>query len=197
MAIPADLPLERGVISCLTCHTGIQAEHAGGLNRGSAARTTGHADASLCVRCHDATGSSTPEMHAAALGQAHLTGSQQGWAVRNSSLLASTSTASDSNSCLTCHDGAMASDATARTGAVLIGLPDEGPQAHPVSVEYRMESLRPGEGGLRPESMLDPRIRLFDHRVECASCHSPYSSEPRLLVMSNEGSRLCLTCHDL
>jgi predicted CXXCH cytochrome family protein len=197
MAVPADLPLERGLVSCVTCHSGISEDHATSLTRAPAFNATAHADASLCLRCHDATGSSAREMHAAALGRAHLPGSHQGWAARNASESAVLSSASSSTRCLTCHDGAMASDATARTGAVLLGMPSQGSQAHPVAVEYRLTDPGFGDGALRPESMLDPRVRLFDHRVECASCHSPYSSEPRLLVMSNQGSQLCLSCHDL
>ena len=33
--------------------------------------------------------------------------------------------------------------------------------------------------------------------VECASCHDPHNSSTMFLRMSNNGSRLCLTCHNL
>jgi len=32
--------------------------------------------------------------------------------------------------------------------------------------------------------------------VECSSCHDPHSSNKLFLRVNNEGSRLCLTCHD-
>ncbi len=32
--------------------------------------------------------------------------------------------------------------------------------------------------------------------VECSSCHDPHTSNRLFLRVSNEGSRLCLTCHD-
>jgi predicted CXXCH cytochrome family protein len=32
--------------------------------------------------------------------------------------------------------------------------------------------------------------------VECSSCHDPHSANRLFLRVSNEGSRLCLTCHD-
>ena len=32
--------------------------------------------------------------------------------------------------------------------------------------------------------------------VECSSCHDPHTSNKLFLRVSNEGSRLCLTCHD-
>jgi predicted CXXCH cytochrome family protein len=42
---------------------------------------------------------------------------------------------------------------------------------------------------------MDPRIWLFEGRVGCGSCHSPFAGGEALLVMSNVGSRLCLSCH--
>lgn len=32
--------------------------------------------------------------------------------------------------------------------------------------------------------------------VECSSCHDPHVARPLFLRVSNEGSKLCLTCHD-
>ena len=32
--------------------------------------------------------------------------------------------------------------------------------------------------------------------IECSSCHDPHSQTPLFLRVSNESSRLCLTCHD-
>lgn len=40
-------------------------------------------------------------------------------------------------------------------------------------------------------------IRLFEGRLECSSCHNPHdNSNTKFLVMSNDSSALCLTCHD-
>lgn len=32
--------------------------------------------------------------------------------------------------------------------------------------------------------------------IECSSCHDPHAARPLFLRVSNEGSKLCLTCHD-
>lgn len=32
--------------------------------------------------------------------------------------------------------------------------------------------------------------------IECSSCHDPHVARPLFLRVSNEGSRLCLTCHE-
>jgi predicted CXXCH cytochrome family protein len=31
--------------------------------------------------------------------------------------------------------------------------------------------------------------------IECSTCHDPHSNNSKFLRLSNEGSRLCLTCH--
>ena len=67
---------------------------------------------------------------------------------------------------------------------------------HPVGVRYRRDAGRRSGSPLVPLDAVDPRIRLFDDRVGCGSCHSPYSTRDDQLVMSNERSRLCLSCHD-
>jgi predicted CXXCH cytochrome family protein len=63
---------------------------------------------------------------------------------------------------------------------------------HPIGAEQHPRG--PGDNLVHPNS-LDPRIRLFDGRVGCGSCHSPYAREHALLVMSNDRSALCLSCH--
>jgi predicted CXXCH cytochrome family protein len=63
-----------------------------------------------------------------------------------------------------------------------------------VEIEYRQTNPL-ADGPLVPQSALDPRIRLFDNKVTCGSCHSSYSDQDHELVMSNLGSKLCLGCH--
>jgi predicted CXXCH cytochrome family protein len=65
---------------------------------------------------------------------------------------------------------------------------------HPIGVRYTQRRAA-GAASLVPASALDSRIQLFDNQVGCNSCHSPFSTEKGLLVMSNERSGLCLSCH--
>ena len=112
--------------------------------------------------------------------------------------------------CLSCHDGTVAIDSFGSmpdgtqfmSGTALLGtrLDDD----HPISFVYDT-ALVNLDGGLH-----DPTIRtsglggsidadmLFDGRVECTSCHDPHglSGVPKLLRISNEGSALCLVCHN-
>jgi predicted CXXCH cytochrome family protein len=166
MVVPAGLPLATGRVTCLTCHD------PAALDRGGAALRSPPAAAGLCAACHDPLGTGRDQMHATS-GRAH--------------------DGSDSAACLACHDGSVAADVGYRLG------PPAGPPSwdrlatrHPIGVPQRPRY--PGDT-LRSPASLDRRIRLFDGKVECGSCHSVYAGTPGLLVMPNDGSRLCLACH--
>jgi len=49
---------------------------------------------------------------------------------------------------------------------------------------------------LRIRNVLDPRIRLFDQRIECASCHRLDSRDEDLLVEFESRYGLCQGCHE-
>ena len=58
-----------------------------------------------------------------------------------------------------------------------------------------------GNSVLRTRSDLPLYLRRDNNNqdvpfIECSSCHDPHSSNPLFLRVTNEGSRLCLTCHD-
>jgi predicted CXXCH cytochrome family protein len=90
-----------------------------------------------------------------------------------------------------CHDGSLAREAGGmRMGSGFFELGQAQPE-HPVPVQYRETR----ESHLKPAAALDSRIHLFNGQVGCTSCHSPFSREKGLLVMSNQKSRLCVACH--
>lgn len=182
MPVPADLPLEQGQITCVTCHDDSSAEaHARArLQHNSLLRT----NADLCSQCHDQSIMTRQSMHGSALGQAHLAWPGQ---PRHTD----THDSDRTNTCLSCHDGSLASDPGVRVGAGARSDTD-----HPIGIVYSPRSMAKVRT-LVPAAMLDSRIRLFDGKVGCGSCHSPYSSREKLLIMSNRDSALCLSCHDL
>lgn len=111
--------------------------------------------------------------------------------------------------CLSCHDGTIALGA-------LINRPQEVPFAggirfipegrarlgtdlsddHPVSFVYDS-----GLASLNPElanpSTLPPEVRLDrNNELQCTACHDPHDdSNGKFLVMPNQYSALCTTCH--
>ena len=114
-----------------------------------------------------------------------------------------------SKACLSCHDGTVALDSfggnngtTFLAGRTL--LANDLSNDHPISFPYDA-ALAASDGGLRnpatAPSGLGGTIRddlLFNGSMECASCHDVHNShnQPSLLVKSNAGSALCLTCHN-
>lgn len=175
MKIPEDLPLVGGEIACVTCHDA-SADH-GSTHTKVGVRRGGNG---LCSRCHAA---SDGFGHASAGGMlAHLRSDSVGSRFMDG-------VDAESSSCLSCHDGAMAS------GGEVHALGVGASNTHPMGPRARLDSSMATEGRLVDPSSLDGRVRLFGKAVGCGSCHSVYARSANMLVMSNLRSRLCLSCH--
>jgi len=183
--LPADFPLDwAGRLTCTTCHymhRRNRPDLTGYLLR---SETLGRA---FCLRCHEEGSGVGMERHASYLDRSHLESS--GAALKHALL------DDASIQCLGCHDGSIA-----RTGPVSVPKPSMGVWqhqsiglSHPIGVEYPVAGYRADR--YVPTGALDPRLKLFDGKLGCATCHGPYSTERHGLVMSNERSRLCLSCH--
>jgi len=111
--------------------------------------------------------------------------------------------------CLSCHDGTIALDSFGgTTGTNFVGDPiasgGDLNSEHPISFTYN-DALATNDGGLNPPSTTPSGLggtiaddMLFNNKVECASCHDVHNAlgtGGNLLVKSNAGSGLCLTCH--
>lgn len=104
--------------------------------------------------------------------------------------------------CLRCHDGTIAPDMRAGsaekpfTSKLHPGMFAAGRDSsdHPVGVEYPQLKK-----GFRPANFVtgSGTVTLPEGKVECASCHDPHNQAgaPSMLVMQNNRSALCLTCH--
>jgi predicted CXXCH cytochrome family protein len=121
-----------------------------------------------------------------------------------------TQPAGASRACLSCHDGTVAPDSyggNVGTGALLTppaSLGTDLANDHPVSFVFDT-ALANADGELfNPATALSglrgtiQQDMLFNDRLECASCHDVHNSynQAGLLVKSNAGSALCLTCHN-
>jgi predicted CXXCH cytochrome family protein len=173
MAVPQHLPLDQGRMTCITCHDDRAASHAQArINHTALLRNSLDSDV-LCSQCHDSTQQTRLDQHGSSLGQAHLHRLGQ---THHDSPPKPAAFDEQTQACLSCHDGVMSRD------VAVMGLrADTFATEHPI--------------GVRGAPSTDPRVRLFDQRVGCNSCHSPYSTEASLLVMSNHRSQLCLSCH--
>ncbi|MHC4785770.1 MAG: cytochrome c3 family protein [Planctomycetota bacterium] len=197
MAVPPHLPLAGGRITCTTCHEEGSARHRSArIQHGALLRSPATTPA-LCAECHDRWSDSRRDMHASMLGQAHLRWLDRPGTEITDDRRSSGSRDPQSSACLGCHDGTVATDAGDHTDDAVRNQAGAPGANHPVGVLYVVDGSQPDEGpALRPPEMLDPRIRLYDLRVGCGSCHSPYAGGEALLVMSNRQSQLCLSCHN-
>lgn len=113
---------------------------------------------------------------------------------------------SDSQFCLSCHDGsAIDTSAYVSAGSAIQRITAARPPIghvkgvdHPFSVDYNSaRNFDPNLRLKRPVSIRPP-VKLFNGKVECASCHDPHSCKnPLFLRISNDRSKLCLACHDM
>ncbi|MDX2119288.1 MAG: cytochrome c3 family protein [Planctomycetota bacterium] len=181
---PANLPLENGMISCLTCH-----EATPHHDRSSAkVALRASSSAALCVACHTPSATDAKNAHALAIGRAHLGPTMPFAASRGNGTLDS-----ESQACMSCHDGSLARE-SGPTGSRARHA--DHADDHPLGVAMTAgKRVNGSDFTLANPRSLDRRVRLFDGAVGCGSCHSAYSREQSQLVMSNRGSRLCLTCH--
>ena len=108
--------------------------------------------------------------------------------------------------CLSCHDGTVALAQTVKggfkggayisPGAANLGtdLSDD----HPISFVYS-DGLSAMDPQIRLASLLPSQLRLDrSGELQCTTCHEPHDNQyGKFLVMSNERSRMCTSCHDL
>lgn len=179
LATPDSLPLVDGQVACVTCHDASPDHHSAAVPVGQ--RQEG---ASLCLSCHQGTPAMSRGMHAMATKKAHLLGEY-----RTSARHGAIDLDAESKTCMECHDGTLGPDAGAHSSG-LSGTNFE----HPIGVLMRSGGHTRG-GDFKLSRRVDDRIRLFEGMVGCGSCHSPYSRESAQLVMSNQNSALCMSCH--
>ena len=168
----------KGCVACHVFHDPNQVSTAAGpVDLAAAAQ----ADRGHCKSCHfngaDRSRLSTAHLEAAALYHAKgadLTGQ------------------SPSEGCLNCHDRASESPWLQATTSAPITFQTHA--SHPYG-----KLVVPGSGpvGNRMRTEIDPRIPLFDGRIECQTCHDLTSGTKDLLVAFTTPKQMCLGCHDL
>ncbi len=177
--LPADYPADwKGDLTCSTCHEvhGTRAGLLRGDKRGQA----------MCLSCHDRaffdhmkdTGNSLQQ--AGHLGAAIAPGNR----IEIDPI---------SLQCMGCHDSQSdAGGVRVDRSGVMRHI--SGAANHPIGIPYPV-FVRSGE--FHPRNMLPKQILLPDGKLGCVSCHQVYNKQHGRLVMSNEGSALCLQCHNL
>lgn len=185
-SIPPELPVRGGMITCSTCHD----IHGEGLNvfrektyylRGS---STGR---HFCIYCHKQ--GISMEGHTDVIDVAHM-GSR--FKVTNPYEPLDPI----SKECISCHGGIVGKAVTFEPGSG-VWTHEDAAFSHPVGINYEESREQRIDSMLKPSSLIDKRINFYEGKIGCGSCHDLYSKGQRTLVMSNKGSRLCTSCHEL
>jgi hypothetical protein len=192
--VPRDWPLDqRGAITCLTCHSQLPSLQGNGRRFLRDFDEATYDTSAFCAKCHRSDGPrSSSTFHWMAVRSAH---------VRNSGATASEPAGrldATSRRCLSCHDGVNASETrSAFAGTHQPGYVGDPRRNHPVGVEYPTKVQRSRGVPFRPVSMLPREVSLPGGQVSCISCHNLYADRPGLLAVPIEGSKLCMTCHQM
>jgi predicted CXXCH cytochrome family protein len=118
---------------------------------------------------------------------------------------------SDSNLCLSCHDGTVAPGNTAVSGQVTMTGSMNSPDvlgsnltsSHPFSLVLPMTDAADLVATLVKGQTADTTgaVRLINGNIECTSCHDPHvqARDPvaqNFLVKDSSKGSMCLACHD-
>ena len=192
--IPRNMPLDRNSrITCLTCHD----------KPGSSDNTDEGRERSLhlpqgvkfCSACHTRMGGTlVKQSHWQFSTRAHLISKKSRFPEPANFQSFSGNIDPESRSCLSCHDN------------VTVTIPPQNETTrqkkrrwrkmtdHPIGMEYRSVALRKMNGYKFP--LMGDKIRLFNGRVGCGSCHSLYAQTKNNLIDRYERGVLCRGCHN-
>jgi predicted CXXCH cytochrome family protein len=102
-----------------------------------------------------------------------------------------------SRDCLSCHDGGHASDIAInyRNTPGNKRKTYDGTKEHPIGMDYAAYAAM-DHTGYKPAFAFNSKMVFVNGRVGCLTCHNPLNPEKSHLVMSDNKSALCLTCHN-
>ena len=104
-----------------------------------------------------------------------------------------------SKDCLTCHDGGHASDVKIeyrnRPGDKNKTFGGVRSKDHPIGMDYTLYTNMDPQN-YKPAAAFNSDMIFINGKVGCLTCHNPLKPEKTHLVMSDQGSALCMTCHN-
>lgn len=175
--LPGDMLLVNGRFTCVSCHD-VHARN-GKAGREAYFLRRNVSGKSFCLICHD-----VDDKGHLFIGVTH--GGQ--FQVKDKSARVDPTTLL----CIECHydridslDGGLGAGTWSHFSGRL---------NHPIGVSYRDAYRRKPKSYVSP-SMIGKGIELFDGKIGCGTCHNRFADKNFMLVMSNERSKLCFSCH--
>lgn len=195
--IPYDMALdEQSRLTCLTCHNRPRHQDDLNLRDGEAERLLYRPEGmQFCGKCHlKMRGTIVEQSHWQFSTCAHLRSQETGSNGHMNSAQFVGGIDSESRTCLSCHDDVFAViPAYGRTARGKVQLGGNASD-HPIGMDYQEATARrAGRFSFLP--MVNQRVRLFDGKVGCGSCHSLYAKTKNALVEPFEKDVLCKKCH--
>ncbi|RJQ46472.1 MAG: hypothetical protein C4538_06630 [Nitrospiraceae bacterium] len=178
ISVPGDMPLNEGRLTCLTCHYA-HIEHVKQQNKEHYFLRRPVQGVIFCSACHQINEKRHIVFQNIHKGQYEVT--DRNTRIDRMSL-----------ECIQCHDKYIAEPLDSLGAGRWKHFKKEF--NHPIGASYRDISSRK-MNKFRPEHMLNEKIKLYDGKMGCGTCHNIYSKERAMLIMDNRGSRLCLECH--
>lgn len=184
------LPLVNNRITCLTCHS----KESDPL--GEPMLETKR-DSQLCITCHaQMPGDLKQRSHWQSSMQAHL-GSINEESTTSINIKSVSTDAIDieSNGCIGCH-----SDKT----VTIIPFSETHSQKrqrwgtmkdHPIGINYEDVATKKATVYPYRYPIVNSKIRLFNGKVGCGSCHSLYADNKNNVIASDNSTSLCKDCH--
>lgn len=189
--VPLDFPLSpTGTLTCATCHD-VHTDQETPFGEKSFFLRRYEKGKTFCDICHRMT-DKLAAGHETVFREAHF---DSKYIVND----LSAEIDSMSRNCISCHDGSLGSAVKINAGKWRHSSNflehDEGGM-HSIGMKYEDVVNTNKKAMLRPLESVDKRIRFFeDGKVGCGSCHDPYSTNPKQLIIEATKERLCFACH--
>lgn len=101
----------------------------------------------------------------------------------------------ESHACLGCHEDITVTIPRINETKRQKMQPWQNMADHPIAMEYEYIAMKNTRDYFYPILDTD-RIRFFNGKLGCGSCHSVYAKTENHLIKSNDHGQLCKTCHN-
>ncbi len=188
--IPVDMPLNNmEQMTCLTCHDELN------NTNGFAAYLRRAPGSEFCASCHRDAGGFDPKKssHWQFTNQAHLQNNKiESFYEEDFETIDGIDT--ESYTCLGCHDNITAVIPAENETAYERMQRWKQMRDHPIGMTYETRAQRKGHS-FNVTFTIDSRIRFFNGRMGCGSCHNLYNTERNNPVLESDRGLLCRQCH--